>query len=45
MKIEKKEYASLGDGKLMKTICIILTPEDDWDKKIIQNNNDHIYLS
>jgi len=44
MKIQKKEYASLCDGKLQKTVHIILEPEDEEDKKIIIKKGNDIYL-
>jgi len=49
MKLEKEEYASLGDGKLMKTLAIHLIPEDEEDERIIREIHisklgDMIYL-
>ena len=49
MKIEKKEFGSFGDGRLVKTVCIDLIPEDEEDERIIKSNHisklgDSIYL-
>ncbi|MCK4976048.1 MAG: hypothetical protein KAS36_03875 [Anaerolineales bacterium] len=49
MKIEKKEFASWGDGKLVKTVAITLIPEDDHDKRIIgqrlaKKESDTVYI-
>ena len=35
MKLEKKEFASWGDGHLVKTVAITLIPEDEHDERII----------
>ena len=44
MKIKKKEFASLGDGKLVKTVCIELISEDKEDERIIKEKGNRIYL-
>ena len=36
MKLKKEEYASSGDGRLMKTVMIEFEPEDEHDEKIIE---------
>lgn len=36
MKIKKEEFASWGDGRLMKTVCIDFDPEDEHDEKIVK---------
>jgi hypothetical protein len=44
LKLEKKEIGSLGDGKLMKTLCITLIPEDEEDERIIKKEGKRVYL-
>jgi len=49
MKIKKKEFGSWGDGRLVKTLCIDLIPEDEEDKRIIKSKHisklgDSVYL-
>ena len=49
MKLEKKEYGSWGDGRLVKTIAITLIPEDEADETILRQRGkkegDTIYVS
>lgn len=45
MRIEKQEFGSLCNGKLMKTVYIKLIPEDEEDRRIIrERKTDAIYL-
>jgi len=44
MRIEKTEYGSLGDGKLVKTIHIEFTPEDEEDERIIKEHGKNVYF-